>query len=50
MGILTIFVVSLVVGVSSYFGAVKHTKMNCEKNGYFVYVDENGEKEIHKCK
>ena len=50
MGFLVACVVSAVLVASGYFGAIEATKDNCEKQGYFIYTDENGVEEKHECK
>ena len=44
-----ILLIGLTIGASGYFAGVKVSKKSCEEKGYFVYIDEDGNKEKHKC-
>lgn len=41
---------SMVFGTVGYFTGVKTVKTSCEKHGYFMYVDKDGNKEDIECK
>ena len=46
---LMVLLIGLAFGTGGYFAGVKVSKTSCEKNGYFLYVDNQGNKEKIKC-